>query len=287
MDEKFSGMIPLIIFTSLLPAAIGIETGITITCFFKSLSIDIILTGLLWSLVFTLLSGVVVLFHLGHAERGPYIIRGVIHSVLSREIILSLCFSILLVTSALYVYRVGPGTYLPILLALCAVFGIATAFTIGRVYNLPSQITWRGNISSFESIIAAIIISLAVTFVLTDKSRLQIAFLTILLMLIIVEALFVILKLKRFIVLEDSQCVLVFPEQRVLAIVCYVIKLILVVSAFILLIIGHHKEALFFITYGILLDRIAFYASTAIKTPKESMAIIKNERMKAALIEKV
>ncbi len=285
MDEKFSGMIPLIIFSSLLPVAVGIETGVVIVCFVNPLSIDIILSGLLWSLGFTLLSGVFVLFHLGHAERGPLIIHGISHSLLSREVILFLCFGILLVANIFYLLSAGQGTLVVTLLTVCAVSGVATVFTIGRVYNLPFQIMWRGNISSFGPFIGSMVIALAVTFILSGRAGLQTTFLVLLLVLVIVDALISILKLKRFIVLGSSQFVLVFPKQRVFVMVCSVIKLILNVSAVVLLIVGHYKVTLFLLTYGLFLDRTAFYASSAMKTPKEEMAILKNERMKAALVD--
>lgn len=283
MENKFSGMIPLAIFTSFLPMAIGIVLGITISYLVEPIAVEEIIIGLMWTFIFTFSGGIVVLFHLGHAQKGMYIFRGLSHSALSLEVVLTGFFSAFIVACILLSYKIGPGVTLLIFLSLVSTIGIVTSFTIGKVYNLQPQISWRGPVASLGPAISSVNIALMVAFVVINDPGVKTIFYILFVIAIFDDVLFTVIRLQKFVVLLKSRFGLVFQKQKVLTIVCYIVKIVLMVCAGVLLKIGYRKEALFFVGYGVFIDRMGFYGSAVMETPRESIAVIKEERMRKSL----
>ncbi|KPK73028.1 MAG: hypothetical protein AMJ79_15400 [Phycisphaerae bacterium SM23_30] len=283
MDKKFSALIPLILFTALLPAAIGIEAGAALASFATVGTPEAILAVLVWSLGLTILSGTLVLFHPGHVQRGLSAVRGVKHSFLSHEILLACGFAILLVAGILCAHKMGSGTLLRYVLAIDGILGLATAFSIGRVYNLPAQITWRGMAPSLGPVIGSMLTAVSILYVLKGVIVLPMVLPTTFWLLLALDGLFTVKRFREFILLENREYILAYPRQKAGVNFCYILKFVLTTGIVLLFIIGYYKAVLFLVILQMFLDRIAFYGSAARKTPQANMAAAKNERMRAAL----
>ena len=177
MEEKFSRVILLILFTTLLPVAIGVEVGAALACWVAGITADAVAPVLWWALGLFVLSSIFVTFHLGHAERAFASIRGAKHSLLSREIILAGCFGFLLAAAVLCVYKTEQRILFNIVLGLGGVLGLATAGAIGRVYDLPAQISWRGPVPATGPVMGSVLIAVPVLYILNEVRSINCCFL--------------------------------------------------------------------------------------------------------------
>ncbi len=287
MEEKFSGLISLVFFTALLPVAIGIETGITIAYKFALIPIHLILIALYWSLGLTVLSAIIAASHLGHIERGFYALRGISHSGLSREAVLSFGFGLFLFAGTLVAYKMGHGRVLILLLGTSCLFGLLTIISIGALYNLPSQITWRGDLPSLGMVTGTMLVSVPMICIIsrTTGTGLNNHFFFLFTILSVFDIIITAMRWRVFGKIEYKQHILQYPEHEKKVGLCYGLKLVLLVIGPVLFFMENFL--IITVSTGILmiLDRAAFYTSEAKKTPRVNMAIAKKCRMKAAVKE--
>lgn len=283
MDEKFWSLWPLIFFTVLLPAAVGLAAGSGLVCLFTEIGPKGVLTALWWALGLSVLSGICVSFHLGHVERSMSAVRGIKHSNLSHEILLAYGFGFLLAAGIICIYMSGPEMLVGVVLGLGGILGLATAFSIGRVYKLAGQITWRGIIPALGPITGSMLTAAAIFYVLADAFNAPMVFGGVFWFFLGLDGIFTAKRFRDFLQLEHSQYIMVYPRQKVVVKFCYGVKLLLMAGIVVLFITGYFKTVLIVVGMGMLLDRAAFYASAARKTPKVNIAVAKDERMRAAL----
>ena len=283
MAEKFTASIPLILFTTLLPIAIGIEIAATLIGLTAFASKTTLLPALILSFTCTLVSALFVFFHLSHKKRGAKAIRGLPHSLLSREIIFAACFGLLLATSIIYIHQIGITTLLSVTMSVCSGFGLATAVTIGLVYNLPSQIAWRGVVNAAGPFLAVVLMATsAAGYFLNIQDSHQPIFVFIILVLL-VESFSLVKGLKLYLFLENNPHLLSYARLKNVVRACYLAKAILLITLLFLALNRLYQTIIYLGGIMILVNRIAFYASAAQQTPEATIGLLKDERMRAAL----
>jgi len=283
MQEKFSHTIPLILFTTLLPVAIGLEIGAALAGWTSDINAGARRPVLIWSLGLSILAAIMVSFHLGHPTKGHTSLRGIFHSYLSREIVFGGCFTGLLLVSTIVVYTAPESNLLIFILICTGIFGLATSFVIGRVYHLSAQISWRGLIPSAGPVLASLLTALATVFIYTRSTELSGVFRIIFCLILGLDAIFTIIRLTYYIQLKNRSYLLSYPRCKILTISCLCLKIALAAFLMLNVIRGPFPMALSFVFLQILLDRTAFYASAARQTPQTNIAIAKKQRMQDAL----
>jgi len=233
--------------------------------------------------VLSLLSGICVSFHLGHVERSMSAVRGIKHSSLSHEILLAYGFGFLLAVGMVCIYMSASEMLVNIVLGLGGILGLGTSFSIGRVYKLAGQITWRGIIPGLGPITGSALTGGAIFFALAGEIEVPMAWLGVFWLILGLEGIFTAKRWHDFVRLEHSQYIMAYPRQKALVKFCYGIKLMLTAGVVVLFIMGYFKVVVIVLGLGMLLDRAGFYASAARKTPKVNIAVAKDERMRAAL----
>ncbi|MGE5400516.1 MAG: dimethyl sulfoxide reductase anchor subunit family protein [Ignavibacteriales bacterium] len=142
---------PLILFTLLIQMSVGFIIAL---CFFQNsifakngslmpretpgklvlMVVPLLLIALLASL-----------FHLGTPRNAWYVLSNVADSWLSREILLTIIFSVLVFSVSVLNYK---GIFSPqlrfILLLVCALCGVILLFTMSRLYMLETVPAWNG-----------------------------------------------------------------------------------------------------------------------------------------------
>ncbi|MCP4712610.1 MAG: dimethyl sulfoxide reductase anchor subunit [Planctomycetes bacterium] len=283
MQEKFSHSLPLITFTTLLPVAIGLVIGAAHLR--RAYEIDILTLQLIlnWSISLSVIASIIVSFHLGHPKKGHTSIRGILHSCLSREIIFGGAFAGLLMISIIVSYTTPESDLLIAALICTGFFGLTTSFVIGRVYDLTAQLTWRGIIPSAAPPLASLLVALATVFIYTLPAERSSYFRNLFCLTLGIDTLFTIIRLWQFIHLKKNSYILSYPHCKTPTLASFFGKIALATFLMINVIRGEFPMALSFVLLLILLDRTAFYASAARKTPRSNIADAKNQRMLDAL----
>ena len=283
MREKLTHSFPLILFTSLMPLAIGLEIGAAGIVWINDINVWTLRLILNWSLSSAILAAILVSFHLGRPLKGHNSIRGALHSCLSREIIFGGGFAGLLLFGTIVAYTAPESNLLTFILIGDGMFGLATAFIIGRVYHLAAQLTWRGIIPSSGPVLASLLAALSTIFIYTHSAEQSSVFRIVFCLILGIDTVFTLIRLKLFIQLKHSSYILIYPRYKIISILCLSGKIAVAVFLLINVIRGSFSMALSFVMLQIVLDRAAFYASAARQTPKSNIAIAKDQRMQAAL----
>jgi len=285
MQEKFSHAIPLILFTTLLPVAMGLEIGAALAVCTGEINTSTLRPILYWSGGFSILAAVLVSLHLGRPTKGPTSLRGVLHSCLSREIVFGGCFAGLLFVSIVVAHTAPENSLLTVLLVCTGIFGLATSFVIGRVYDLATQLSWRGLVPSLGSVLASLLTALLILLMLNRDAEQITSVRNYFYLVLILDAFFSVMKLQNYLHLKRNSNILTYPRYQTLVILCLGGKLPL---AAIVLFVMQKPFLITFSLIGLLivLDRIAFYASAARRTPRSNIAGAKDQRMQAALNSK-
>ena len=157
MDKKFSDLIPLVIFTSFMTVATGLICGLTLMqiiepdMIFTFNNIHII-TGI------TLFGFAASFFHLTKKFRAVRALFGMKKSWLSREIFFGSLFMFLL--SLIYLnHYFNLGIHLNLLFSVAAITSLITVYCVGMVYNLQTQLSWKGSLNLLSPFISATLIA--------------------------------------------------------------------------------------------------------------------------------
>ena len=271
MSEKFSASIPLILFTTLLPVGIGLEITAAMVGLTTFASKTTLLPALILSFAFTLVSGFFVFFHLSHKKRGAKAIRGLPHSWLSREVVFCACFGLLLAISILYIHQIGITTLLLATMAVCGGFGLATAVTIGLVYNLPTQIAWRGLVNSTGPLLGVLLIAASATGYLINTREPHQSIFVFIILILTAESFALIKGIKLFQFLGNNPHLLTYAGLKNVVRACYLARTILLITLFVLAFNRLYQAIIYLGAITILVNRIIFYASAAQQTPEATM----------------
>lgn len=285
MGETFKQQIPLVLFTTLLPAGIGIQIGAVLTGLLEKTAITGLLNQLVLSLICTAASAVIVFFHLGHKGRGARALKGVFHSPLSREIILAMIFGGLLLIDIAFLHRIGLTTLLFVIMGLTGLIGLATALSIGQVYNLTGQVSWRGAVHVTGPLLGTMLLAAASTLSLVNARGPQHPVAIVVIFLVLVEILALGKKGKSYLDAAKIRHQLVFPQLSRLIIGLYLGKTSVLLILLSLTFTPQVQLTPYLAAGAMLLDRLAFYASAAQQTPQAILGHLKEERMQAAIRE--
>lgn len=284
--ERYSSLVPLFLFTSFLSIAISIVIGVSLIAIFLPESMDQISFLLLWALVFTFAGGISAGLHVGNIRAGILTWRNFLHSPLSQEIVLSTAFGFILSVTIVSILILGIETGVLILLGLGCLCGILVMISIGQVYNLPRQITWRGSVSSLGLLVHTLLMASIIALLINPE--MVVWFHTIMLracyILVSLELLILIYRLRGFIRLQNKSDLLVFPQFIPLILINYMLMIGFLIVIFALFLSDLPRFVLVIQIILLILDRITFYASVAPQSPKSIVAIAKKERMKNALL---
>lgn len=280
MREKFTQLLPLVVFTS--AAVIGV--GLVAAAWLISLGetpVREIVSFLLWGGVGTIAAGQIIsLFHVRRIGRTLKAAFGLSHSWLSREVVLVAVFFLLAGLSAVVLGTAWGQNVWTILLPAATVFGVAAVAAMGFVYQLRGQIGWQGTAQFLAAPISTIFLASAIAGACrhTDLQPARVLFW----LFLVFDALITILRYRQFMRAGGQPHTYTFPRFRYLAGIAIWIRLLLadVFGAVVFLMMAPLTAVL--IVVAVLLDRTAFYLGAAQHTPKAEFARIKEERMRDA-----
>ncbi|MDP4176277.1 MAG: DmsC/YnfH family molybdoenzyme membrane anchor subunit [Bacteroidota bacterium] len=95
-------------------------------------------------------------FHLGNPKNALYVLTNISSSWLSREILLTIVFSIFAFTASFIIYmNFFPFVFEQLILALTAISGIALVYSMSRLYMLKTVPTWNSNYTMISFYLSA------------------------------------------------------------------------------------------------------------------------------------
>jgi DMSO reductase anchor subunit len=266
MKTTFLPMLPLVIFTALEIAAVG-------------LAIPVIEEYLLYAAVASGVGIAISLLHLGQKRRFLRAIAGIGHSWLSREVLAAAIFTGS--AGAAYISaRAGWPEFFTDLAAAAAVLSaVVLALTIGMVYNLPFRLTWAGISNCAAPLLTALVLG---SYILHLKSADR-RFFWLFLILWCVDVMFSAWRLRTLHGLKKNKHRFVFMHLAGLTGAGHAARLVLsviaMVSAWVL-----PGLAVVVIIAVIAVDRFIFYTGMVGISPESQIAHLKSERMKEAAL---
>jgi len=285
MNESFRPYLPLAAFTTLLPVAAASSVGAATLGFAPGGTTYDVLTFSLVAFLIGCLAVTASLFHLGHKRRAVLAAAGLGRSWLSREVVLALAF-VALTGVAAALAAAGPAPEASRLVSgLAALAGIASVFAIGRVYHLPAEAGWRGVPRVLGPLAGTLLLAATLFRIVSDGGVAEVMTGVVL----ILAAADLLLAGRRFLdlraLVREQPAALVFPSLagtgvRILALRPGLTALAVLVA----LLAPAPWPGLSLLLLGLALglDRLAFYAGRARRTPRAALAAIRQERMDRA-----
>lgn len=285
MNETFKPYLPLVVFTTLMPLAVAAGVGAATLGLASGGTTYDVETFSLAALGIGLAAVTASLLHLGRGRRAPLALVGLGRSWLSREVLLASGF-VGLTAVTVGLARAGPtGDASRLSAALAALAGIGTVFAIGRVYHLPGHVGWRGGPRVFGPIASTLLLAAMLYRIVADGGVAEMMTAVVL----ILAAVDLLLATRRLLdlsaLIREQPASLTFPTLaeagvRMLAARCVLTGLALLV---VLLAPPPWRSAsLPLQIVALILDRLAFYAGTARRTPRVALEAIRRERMDRA-----
>ena len=141
MKERFSHLVPLAIFTSLVIGAVGLAWGVAASRCWSEGTSPTQLHALWTTLGLLAAAGLSATLHLSHPTRSRHVFRGLPHSGLSREILFLTGFTAAVALS-IWACASGVAHLSAASLIATSALGLATLWTITALYALPAQPRW-------------------------------------------------------------------------------------------------------------------------------------------------
>jgi len=279
MENRFSTLVPLLIFTWAIIVSVGVVFASAAAIFSGAGDWPDLPTALWWSAALACAGLLISFLHLGRAGRAFKAAFGFTHSWLSREAVLAALFTVSIIVSAAALWLAYEWT--AALLALAAALGLATALAVGFVYRLPGQEGWSGVENALGPIITTLYLSSAILLGCIGAAWSHWIFWP----LLVIDLALAILRRRRFACLKTVSPL--FPALQAPTRRIYLARLLVgsaLAAAFVFI-------APWFVPYLVvaatLMDRFALYAGTAQASPKDEVARVKRERMERAAREAV
>jgi DMSO reductase anchor subunit len=277
MEDRFSSLVPLLVFTSAVTVGAGVVAGCGLAALAGAAGRPETFAALWWGLALTVAGLLASFLHLGHAAKALKAVYGLAHSWLSREAVLAASFLAATLASAVSLLLNASWTE-PLILA-AAGLGLATTLTIGFVYILPGQRGWRGPGNAFGPLVASFYLGAAVALGCTWAEWPWWLFLP----LLVLDLLLALLRLAVF--CSTKAVTPIFPRLWGLTSAAHALRLLFGTALPAALALYDARPIPFFIAATIVLDRFALYAGTVQTRPSSEVARVKAERMAQAVKE--
>lgn len=271
MDKDFKEIVPLLIFTGLAVIAAGLTTA----CHFYTFDPELSSNLLLLSLILLITGGAFSFLHLGKKGRAVRSLIGLPHSWLSREIALLTLYGLAL-TGTVAAIKTEAFQYTTSLHAMATVLALVLCLTIGMVYNLSSQLAWRGIVNLLQPVTGALVLA-SVLFI--GKQGMEARFIS----LIVVDLILSLIRYRRFAQLRQLDEIIVFEKEYERAAWVWLARQSAWAFMVTAVIFGYPLAAGVLASAVILMDRFLFYAAAVRLTPGNIIAGQKKDRMEAAL----
>ena len=237
--------------------------------------------GLLWAGAGLALAGQIIsLSHLGRLNLLLKAVLGLGRSWLSREVILSLVFMLLIAVSAILISYLPASVWLVALAAFSALLGLAAVFSVGMVYHLPGQLGWRGVAQVLAPPVATVYLASSVTAGWTAEPQQWVPYLFW--TLFALDLVLSLVRYIKFLLLARFPHTIVFPQLKPIAIAVFWARIGLANFAAALFFMSTPSLIPLLVALGILLDRLFFYMGSAQATPEAEIRRINRERLIAA-----
>lgn len=276
MEEKFSHLVPLAVFTTLvswaaalaLAAAAGGSQAPVPAAF-----------------VLGILAMAVSLLHLGRKLRAPLALAGVARSWLSREVWLTAGFVALSGAATCMGRSAEDSASMRIPVVLAAVTGLAAVIAIGRLYHLPGQTGWQGTPQRLRPLISTLAAGAATWRAVAGVQAPSLALVAIL-VLVAIDAYLARLRRRDLAgLIRQGNPRPTYPRPARAGLRAFAPRFllsVLAVASAVLLSDAWWWGTVVLLGAMILLDRLVFYAGAARTTPRIALEEIRKKRLEEA-----
>lgn len=275
MQNKFSEYIPLVVFTALITISAGFAIGAVLTIL-KTGNTEIVRFELLASFILGVISVLTSFVHISQKERSVAALKGITHSWLSKEILFVSGFVFLLfVLNLVYYAKYDGKIIIDVLLVLTLLFSFLSTLSIGMVYNLSSQETWKG----MQNIFSMSVTSLIFGFLILGENFNNSIFYFVIWLIIIIDILLYIIRYKKFSFYKKNLSQFNFPE--LLSKLSWVYPARAVLSLFFIAAFLFRGLNISLLILGIIIftDRFTLYMGTVQITPHKEIMLEREKRM--------
>ncbi len=276
MDERYSHLVPLIVFTTLVSWAAALVLAAAAGGTQAPVPA---------ALVLGILAVAASLLHLGRKLRAPLALAGVARSWLSREVALTVGFVALTGAVAWMGRRGADAAWVRLTLVLAAVIGLAAVIAIGRLYHLHGQTGWQGTAQRLGPVTSTLAAGTAVWLAVAGVQAPTLA-LVAFLVLVALDAYLAHLRRRHLFELvrkENPRPTYPRPARAGLKTFTPRFLLSILAAASALLLSGAWLwGTVVLLGAMILLDRLVFYAGAARTTPRIALEEIRKQRLEEA-----
>lgn len=279
MAERFGNLLPLVIFTTLIPTAAGVSAAQALSLVLEG---DHFRPGPLLLLTPTVLAAVglfVSLAHLAHVWRFPLAALGLGRSWLSAEAALAVLFAAAAAVAALAVDAYPDGDLGIWLSIVAGILGLAACVAIGFVYILPGQVGW-GGVANFAT--TPFSAAYMAVLVVSSSGRLPAGAWTFY-SFVFFDLVLAAWRYRRFDRIAGDGRALTYANLKPPALTVHNLRVL--AAAFLYPLLFHQAPAALPWLYApaIFADRFTFYSIAARVSPRVEVARVKAQRMKEAV----
>lgn len=275
MDKKYTDLLPLQLFTTLMIISAAISIPVTYILFkFEDCSLFVTEFSVTSAIAIT---GMIISFiHISHKKRSLNAINGITHSWLSREILFAAGYCLLLIIllfQAFDIFYTGSFMNLIFIFSLFLMsFGLL--ITIGMVYNFEIQLTWNKIQNIAAPLASALVLATGLYAILSGVYN-------YLLFAVIIIADFILFysRFRFFTKTMNNKEIFLFPRLIKTSFIMMILRLLFSVVVFYLLYINKIESIVFLAVGIIIIDRLVFYTATMQLLPSKLIDEERNKRL--------
>lgn len=277
-QAQFRHYVPLLVFTALLIIAAGITSGIAAVTLLLPEHREIELPLLSIAMLSVTVGGLFSFLHLGRKSRAGRAALGLSHSWLSREAVLAGLFAAF-TAGALFARQFGlSDSIFSVLLAAASATGFLTTVAIGRVYDLTTQVGWRGWAQALTPPTTVLLLGSVLLYAVANSAGFKLVFYAIWL----VDVVFLGWRSGEYSRNVHMGAAFSFPALSRFVRLTYGFRKLLAIVVVVFFNSFGGLVTAAFVAVAICLDRFCLYAASAQGTPASEMAALRAERLKQA-----